>query len=284
MDSTEIRMENLGDTLKDNECSESKKFLNSVDFYKLKQMWDASAPFSHISIDDFLKSNIAEAISGEFPDFKSEDWRVYDNQIEVKKLQNHWDKFGLGTYKLMQFLNSRWFISQLEILTGCSLFPDYGLNGGGLHSHKRGGKLNVHLDYSIHPKLKLERRVNLLIYLTPNWEDKWGGFLGLWGSEDGGKAPGDLVKTIAPTFNRAVLFDTTQNSWHGLPDEIMCPEGVTRNSLAVYYLCEPRDQADDRGKALFAPYKDQVDDPDVLSLIKRRSDVNLAAGAYGDKK
>ena len=106
----------------------------------------------------------------------------------------------------------------------------------------------------------------------------------LWAVSKDGKGPGELISTISPDFNKAVLFDTTQDSWHGLPEPIKCPENVTRNSLAVYYLCYPRDGVDTRGKALFSPYKDQVNNQEVLDLIQKRSSVGMAANVYGDKK
>lgn len=258
--------------------------LNLSNIEALKNEWVMSKPFNHIVVEDFLDKQTAQAIVKEFPDFENDSWKLYNNAIEVKKLLNHWDKFGPETYRLFTYLNSHEFIAQLELLTECRLFPDYGLNGGGLHTHGQGGKLNVHLDYSIHPKMKLERRLNILIYLTPNWQDEWGGFLGLWEQAQGTKSPGNLVKQIAPKFNRAVIFDTTQNSWHGLPEVITCPSNISRNSLAVYYLCEPRNNAQDRGKALFAPYKNQAHDSEVLSLIEKRSQVNNASAVYGDKK
>lgn len=254
-----------------------------VDFDFYRSSWAAAEPFNHLVIDDFLALDVAEEVASEFPDFDNDAWRLYNNAIEVKKLLNHWDKFGPSTYRLFNYLNSPAFVSRLEVLTDCRLYPDPGLNGGGLHTHGRGGKLNPHLDYSIHPKLGLERRLNLLVYLSPGWQEAWGGLLGLWSQRADLKGPGELQKTIAPLFNRAVLFDTTQGSWHGLPDPIDCPQGKTRNSVAVYYLCEPRIEAEPRGKALFAPYKEQAQDADVLALIKRRSDVNLAASVYGDK-
>lgn len=259
-------------------------YLNNINLTNYKKKWDESKPFNHIVIDNFLCEHISKYVVDEFPAFDNDSWRIYNNAIEVKKLLNHWDKFGPETYKLFNYLNSREFIAQLEILIGCELFADFGLNGGGLHTHARGGKLNTHLDYSIHPKLKLERRINLLIYVTPNWQDDWGGSLGLWQVNDAKNGPGKLVKSISPIFNRAVIFDTTQNSWHGLPEPINCPESITRNSLAVYYLCRPRESAIDRGKALFAPTKEQENDLEVLSLIERRSKISSAADVYGDKK
>jgi hypothetical protein len=108
--------------------------------------------------------------------------------------------------------------------------------------------------------------------------------LGLWEKSITKNGPGRLVKSVDPLFNRAVIFDTTQESWHGLPQPIACPESVTRNSLAVYYLCEPREGVSERGKALFAPTKEQEDDLDVLALIDKRSNVNSARDVYEDRK
>src|SRR5437879_5521062 len=91
---------------------------------------------------------------------------------------------------VFDYLNSPRFVSQIADLVGCDLFPDPGLHGGGWHAHARGGKLNVHLDYSIHPKLGLERRVNLIVYLTPGWKQEWGGALGLWAHNQAANGPG----------------------------------------------------------------------------------------------
>ena len=141
-------------------------FLKKINFVDKLEEWKNSRPFNHIVLDNFLDEKIANTISKEFPKYESNEWKIYDNSLEVKKLQNHWDKFGPITYRLFTFLNSKKFIDQLELLTGCKLYADIGLNGGGLHTHIRGGKLNPHLDYSIHPKLKLERRLNLIIYVS----------------------------------------------------------------------------------------------------------------------
>jgi hypothetical protein len=84
--------------------------------------------------------------------------------------------------------------------------------------------------------------------------------------------PGALAKSVEPRFNRAVLFDTTQQSWHGLPEPIACPLGQVRKSLAVYYLTDPPVAREaQRTRALFAPAPDQAGDAEVLSLIERRA-------------
>ena len=83
--------------------------------------------------------------------------------------------------------------------------------------------------------------------------------------------PKELVKTIEPKFNRAILFDTTQNSWHGLPQPLMCPSDRYRKSIAVYYLTNVDDNTEERYRALFVPTKNQSNNKDVLKLIESRS-------------
>lgn len=230
--------------------------------------WGSLDPFPHLVLDNFFDDELAQQLAASFPDYDSPVWHTYDNAIEMKKTLNNWHHFSPALYKFLTDINSRECYRIFERLTHCTLYPDHGLHGGGLHIHGAGGRLNTHLDYSIHPKLGLERRLNLIVYLNPDWQESWGGALGFW-RDDGGK-PGELVKSIAPLFNRAVIFDTT-NAWHGLPEPITCPPGQHRKSLAVYYLCQPREGAVQRNRALFAPTEAQAGDAAVMELIERRA-------------
>lgn len=130
--------------------------------------------------------------------------------------------------------------------------------------------MNVHLDYSIHPKLKLQRKLNLILYLSENWDSQWGGGLELWSHNKETNKPDNKVVTIDNIFNRAILFDTTQNSWHGFPTPLTCPEGIYRKSIAVYYLTDPPEGVDPRPRALYAPTKEQENDLNILTLIEER--------------
>lgn len=216
-------------------------------------------PFWHAIADDCLQE--ADEIAAEFPHQDDPCWFRYDNPLEIKQTCNNWQRFGPATYRALTTLAG--LADQFGALIGEHIIADYGLHGGGLHQHGKGGKLNVHLDYNIHPKLNLQRRLNVIVYLTPDWDEDWGGHLGLY---DGRKK---LVKEITPAFNRAVIFDT-RGSWHGLPEPIDCPDNVTRNSLAMYYLCQPG-ITDNRQRALYAPTKEQECDPYISELIAKRS-------------
>ena len=102
--------------------------------------------------------------------------------------------------------------------------------GGGLIHTLSGGRLPLHLDFSIQQHLNLYRRLNLLIYFNKEWDPSWGGGAELW-SKDGK----ECVVNVAPKFNRAVIFEISDDTWHGHPDPITCPETMTRKSLNLYF-------------------------------------------------
>jgi hypothetical protein len=253
-----------------------------IDWEGLRGAFAEAQPFPHVVIDDFFELEVAQALEQDIPPFDDPSWMEYSNPIEEKRALNHWDRFPPATYRVFTYLNEG-FLAPLHSLTGIAdLCADAGLHGGGWHVHARGGKLNVHLDYSVHPKLQLERRLNLIVYLTTGWDAAWGGALGLWSHDAEDTAPEKLVNTVDCRFNRAVIFDTT-HAWHGLPDPIACPEGVYRKSLATYYLTPTREDASTRGKALFAPHGEQAQDESVMELIRQRSDVAGAPKTYRSK-
>lgn len=229
-------------------------------------------PFDHWIIDQFFDTDTAKTLSNSFLEYNSDEWWNYNNPIENKKTIQDWRKFPLEIYQTFQHLCSQDFIGFLKEVTGIkNLYPDYGLHGGGLHIHNRGGNLNIHKDYSIHPKLKLQRKLNLIIYLSENWSPEWGGGLQFWSHNDQKNKPDQLVKNIDCLFNKAVLFDTTQNSWHGLPNPLQCPEDKYRKSIAIYYLTDVDYNCEERYRAQFVPRKDQENNSDIIDLCRERS-------------
>ena len=250
-------------------------FLDRLSFnelYDLGKQFRASIPFNHIIIDDFLDRDVAIKIAEEFPSFEEEFWYSYNNPLEIKKASNDWNRFGPYTYQFFKHILSDLFVEKLNVLLSVDnsvrLTPDIGLHGGGFHTHKSGGRLNPHLDYSIHPKLYLQRKINIILYINPYWKVQYGGALGLWSDKNG--LPDKLVHEVDCIFNRALIFDTTQDSWHGICREINSENGLTRNSLATYYLTNPDQNADPRMKVKYAPREDQKGDEEIQKLIEKR--------------
>ena len=209
-------------------------------------------PFDHWIIDDFLDVDTARQASKEFIDYDNPTEEIihYQGWIAEKKACNRWDRFPPLTYRIFSNLLSVDFVAHLSKITGISpLYPDIGLHGGGWHMHSKSGKLAVHLDYSIHPKLNLQRKLNLIVYLEEDYDPAWGGSLQLWSHDKDTKRPLNKVKEIEPIFNKSIIFDTTQKSWHGFPEPIHPPEGKMRKSFAVYYMTDITSTAEERYRA-----------------------------------
>jgi Rps23 Pro-64 3,4-dihydroxylase Tpa1-like proline 4-hydroxylase len=205
---------------------------------KLANSYQTNKPFPSIYIDDFFDEDFLTEVLKEFPNVDQiKDKIYYANPNEDKYATKGEYSFGLQTKKLVHFLNSQPFLEFLQKITGIeeTLIPDPYFEGGGFHEIKPGGFLKVHVDFHKNKKLQLNRRVNFLIYLNKDWEEKYGGHLELW-EKDMSKC----VSKILPKFNRAAMFSTTGDSWHGHPEPLSCPEGNSRKSLALYYYTNGR--------------------------------------------
>lgn len=205
---------------------------------ELAPKYQNSPPFPNIYVDDFFEPEFLKKVVAEFPDLdKLKDKIYYNNPNEDKYASKGEHAFGPNTKKLVHFLNSQPFLEFLQEMTGIeeTLIPDPYFDGGGFHQIKPGGFLKLHVDFHMHRKLKLSRRLNLLIYLNEDWEESYGGHFELW-ERDMSKS----VVKITPHFNRIALFSTTGDSWHGHPDPLTCPPDRSRRSLALYYYTNGR--------------------------------------------
>jgi Rps23 Pro-64 3,4-dihydroxylase Tpa1-like proline 4-hydroxylase len=202
----------------------------------LSDTYRNAAPFPHIVIDDFLDPDALRSVLAEFP--SSEDKTFFDRDQERYKFQYSPQDIPSGHIKnLFAELNSEAFLGFLEEMTGIEgLISDPYFEGGGLHETKRGGHLGVHADFNVHGRLKVERRINLLIYLNEDWKPDYGGQLELW--DTGMK---ECVVQVEPLFGRAVLFNTNLDSFHGHPDPLNCPPDRSRRSIATYYYTAAED-------------------------------------------
>ena len=206
---------------------------------RLASQYQAATPFPHIVIDDFVPEELViDELIAEFPAPDGLDWIQYDQATEKKKASRDDTRLGPSTRHLLQQFNSSIFCRFLEKLTGIEgIIPDPYFWGGGLHQIERGGFLKIHSDFNWYDKLKLDRRLNVLLYLNKNWREDYGGHLELWSRE-----MSRCEKKILPLANRCVIFSTTSNSYHGHPEGLTCPPGWTRKSLALYYYSNGRPQ------------------------------------------
>lgn len=208
-------------------------------------MYMEAKPYPHAVIDGFMNPKILDVVLDELQEYKH--WSFDDEQQTMIHQVNKFytpasNEDAERTLKLfsrdcpitlsvLNYLYSEQVTDFLTQLTGIpNLKRDTQWLGAGAHKVCNGGRLDVHADFNLNWKIGLYRRINLLLYLSKDWEEEYGGHLELW-ERDLSKCAGKVL----PIFNRAVIFSTMRDSYHGHPHPIVCPEDKARYSLALYY-------------------------------------------------
>lgn len=204
----------------------------------LQREWSSKKPFRYVIIDDFLPVDFAEQLLATYPEPDIEGWNDTAYLHQRKKFTKT-SGFSEPIERFFVLTASPDFRDAISAITGIQkLIDDPELVGGGLHQILRGGFLDVHVDYNFHPQTKLHRRMNLLLYLNKDWKPEYEGYLELWDLESNVQ-----LNSIAPLFNRAVIFETNEISYHGHPPPLNTPQHITRKSLAIYYYTKEHDGA-----------------------------------------
>ncbi|MBV9474762.1 MAG: 2OG-Fe(II) oxygenase [Acidobacteria bacterium] len=202
------------------------------DPHALRAQYQSADPFPHIVLDGLFDDAELRRVLAAFPRPEETDWLRFDSVTE-KKLGYYHEKSTIApeVRAFLDAMNGFEMLQFLEALTGIDgLIPDPYFGGGGVHQIESGGFLKIHADFNVHPKLRLDRRANMLVYLNEGWRDEWGGHLELWNA-----SMTECRQRILPSFNRTVIFSTTDTSYHGHPHPLQSPAGVTRKSVSLYY-------------------------------------------------
>ena len=210
--------------------------------------YQSGSPYHHICIDNFLPMEVIEKVRADL-DSLPEAERAFDAAEEKLKSQYNPDRLPEYSRHLFQAFNSRSFILFLEEMTGIKgLIPDPYFIGAGIHKTLNGGYLNIHADFNVHKQMRVERRLNVLIYLNPPWKEEWGGSFEVWD-----KAMTTKMASFAPTENRMVCFSTGSDTFHGNPEPVNHPDGLPRQSIALYYYTATWDDSRVEHTTIFRP-------------------------------
>ncbi|MFB0612096.1 2OG-Fe(II) oxygenase [Aurantiacibacter poecillastricola] len=241
---------------------------------RLAAEYQNASPFPHIAIDDFIAPDALRPIIANFP--PREKAVSFSRDQEKLKYQFHPDSLEDDlTYNLFTALNSQPFLRFLTALTGIEgLIADPYFAGGGLHETLRGGHLGVHADFNRHKKMNVRRRINVLIYLNEDWKDEYGGHLELWS-----KDMKTVERSVAPILGRSVIFNTDLDSYHGHPDPLTTPDGISRRSIATYYYTSAQSLADQPDRTTNFKRRPQSNDKEDFSVKARELVRDLAPPA-----
>ena len=198
-------------------------------------------PFRHVAIDNFLSVECCEALLRDFPAFDEKRARDERGFVGRKAVVEHVADISPFYREFYEYICSSPFLVVMSKLTGIEdLIADRTLFGGGTHNNLDGQGLDAHIDFNIDERTMLHRRINLLVYLNKEWEEAWGGAIELHSSPRNPIV--DEVASFLPLFNRAVIFETNEYSWHGFR-RITLPQSkqhLSRKSFSIYLYTKDR--------------------------------------------
>jgi hypothetical protein len=209
-----------------------------------------------VVIRDFFSAEVAQRLLDDFPSFEERFARGEMGDVGRKAARQDVRNISGAYREVDDFIQTPEFLNLMSGITGIpDLLYDSEYHGGGTHENVDGASLYTHVDFNYHPK-GWHRRLNLIVYLTPEWEDEWGGSLELhsnpWDPWN------DSAKTLQTKFNQAVLFETSEHSWHGFRP-IKLPEDrrhLSRKSFAIYLYTEdrPAEQTAASHSTIYVPF------------------------------
>jgi len=190
--------------------------INPLEIETLAKQFNAGVTTRWICIDNFLEESFANQVADAYPDYadaqtRGREFTAVNERLKVQIVES--EQFPDPIARLNQALASPAWLETVRKFTGIDqVVADPQLVGGGMHLYSSGAHLDVHVDFN-----------------KISWQDDWGGEFELW-NHDVSK----LERAMQPIFNRCVIFETTEQSYHGVT-KVTCPEGMSRNSFAAYY-------------------------------------------------
>ncbi len=202
-------------------------------------------PFKHIVIDNFFEPEFAEQLLSEFPAFDPALARNESGNTGGKAVHTNLRSVSPTYKKLYDAISGTEFLELVSRLSGIpNLILDPKLFGGGTHENLHGQELDAHVDFNYDEARQLHRRLNLIVYLNKDWRPEWGGALEIHSNP---RQPSEnRIRSYDPLFNRCVMFETNEYSWHGFP-RINLPDakrGLSRKSISIYLYTKDRPQAE----------------------------------------
>ncbi|NGZ90757.1 2OG-Fe(II) oxygenase [Psychroflexus maritimus] len=203
---------------------------------KLTSDFTSDHRIPYFFVDDLLPEDLAHELHLLFPS---------PEKMMLKKSirENKYVGFKMNTYpnlleECIYAFQEKKVVELISKITGIEQpIPDEHLYAGGLSLMEKNQFLNPHLDNSHDKDRKLWRVLNLLYYVTPNWELENGGNLEIWPEGLKGKPI-----TIVSKFNRLAIMATHQESLHSVSP---VKTEASRKCISNYYFSEKAFRKDD---------------------------------------
>jgi 2OG-Fe(II) oxygenase superfamily len=208
---------------------------------EIQHQFQSALPFKYVVIDNFLQPENAAALLRDFPSFDKKYALNEHGEVGLKAVVTGVSSISAFYGAFYKYINSAAFLQQISDLTGIqNLIADATLFGGGTHENRDGQSLDIHVDFNIDDRRMLHRRLNVLVYLNPEWDETWGGMIALHSNPWDQSANQKL--SFAPVLNRALIFETNEYSWHGFERINLPPDkkALSRKSFSIYLYTKDR--------------------------------------------
>ena len=161
-------------------------------------------------VDDLLPAQLARDIHASFPDPST--MMLRKSIRELKYVTSQMDRCAKLLDEIVFAFQDPRVVAAVARATALeALEPDANLYAGGVSLMAPGHYLNPHIDNSHDMDRARYRVLNLLYYVSPEWQPGDGGHLELWPQGVRGEP-----LTLHSRFNRLVVIATNRTSWHSV--------------------------------------------------------------------
>jgi Rps23 Pro-64 3,4-dihydroxylase Tpa1-like proline 4-hydroxylase len=219
------------------DTSINQRFFEPAETERIARDFQNGLPYKHIILDNFLNEETAQLLFDHFPSIEKLK-KHYKGLNENKSEGSNFADFHPVFQQVREELMSPEFAAWVAKITGIpGVFITDDNLGTGLHQGSDGSFLDIHVDFNIHHLRNVHRRLNLLLYLNKDWKPEYGGSMEMWNAD-----MTKMEKKVSPDFNRCLIFETSEISYHGY-SKINLPPGVTRKSFYSYFYTELTDKS-----------------------------------------
>jgi Rps23 Pro-64 3,4-dihydroxylase Tpa1-like proline 4-hydroxylase len=192
-------------------------------------------PINHWNFPNLIGSDITENLKNELNylfNYNKKDFKFFNrNGSAMYEWCTYSKKWTPVAYTLISYFHSTEFVKWLEELTGINgLIPDIHLHGAGYMRCGNGDSLKIHTDFNWQNDIKLNRVLNLAIYLNKDWKSEWNGDIQLWN-----KTNTECVKNYFPGWGNCIIWEYDERGFHGHPTPLNCPDGEYRDGFRLFY-------------------------------------------------
>jgi hypothetical protein len=197
-----------------------------------KNTFFCAKPFPHLVLDEFIDPPFFSDLTKILKDNKIVLGKHFNSTVETNKGISLNTSLPEKLKEIINYLNSESWVENLSKLTKIpDIFPVTSTNKhlANYHEMRESGNLAPHVDHSHEPVLGKPHVLNIIIYLSEDWNSNFGGNTLLYDRK--GK---EIKLNIPYKKNRAVIFLHTPYSFHGV-EKINNNANTVRKTIYVDY-------------------------------------------------